>query len=94
MAAYRCGTCQLNWPSASTFNPCPVCLGKTKRFITAEAMDLYEARTLMTTARFERYYTRREGEREAKGLPTPEDVGKREAHELLALEKALEDAES
>lgn len=73
MPAERCSDCGINWPIGT--KECGVCMGELDHFAMTASISAEEAKRLTTGADFERFYDKREKEREKAGDPTPEALG-------------------
>lgn len=77
MAAYRCDTCDVNWPLAMDYRTCPGCRGYCAN-TGDEPLDADEALSARYHCEFEHYYAAREQRLHAEALaalPTAEEVG-------------------
>ncbi len=79
----ECASCGIRWPTG--WAACPACQRPTVVANRSPNRSQHEARL----SEFERLYTEREAERIAAGDVAPETVGRREAKELLAIERQL-----
>jgi hypothetical protein len=89
MTLYRCGNCGLSWPPKPDYRKCPVCQEETVTRAKGAAMSMKEARHLARDADFERFYEAREKARVKAGEESPEEIGAREARDILALEDSF-----
>lgn len=81
----ECSNCQARWPQG--WVRCPSCLSQTKIANRSPNRSKFQA----LEADFERRYQERERERIAEGHLAPEGLGKREAREIIELERSLDD---
>ena len=81
MAALRCTSCLTNWPNNPTYAKCPECGDKCDPMANAKPIELAEAKSRARFAAFDREYEKREETREG---PTPEEIGRQEAHAIVA----------
>lgn len=87
MAASRhCPGCGVRWPEG--WARCPACLRMTAFVRREPDRSKYQA----CEADFERRYAEREAKRVAQGYLAPEGIGKREAEEIIRLERSLGEA--
>lgn len=87
MAASRhCPGCGVRWPEG--WVRCPVCL----RMTAIVQRDPNRSKWDACEADFERKYAERERRRIAEGHIAPEGLGKREAREIIELERSLDEA--
>lgn len=84
-----CPDCRSQWPYENEYRSCPQCEVDTrveaKRPMTPRAANLR-----LRGIEFERWYMDREMAREARGEPSPEDIGRRQAIEDRAEMRRLE----
>lgn len=78
----RCTTCGVDWPNANRYGTCPECEGRTDPMSNGNPLDEETARSRALHAEFERYYAKREADREAR------EKREREA-QLAALDAAI-----
>lgn len=85
-----CGPCKVRWPLG--FVDCPTCGAKTKVLIGMRP-DKTEQEALAANKQreFDRIYADREQKRIARGELAPEELGKRQAQEVIQLERLLTD---
>lgn len=88
MSARRCSRCSVNWPDVLAYEVCPGCLDRTDSISNATALAKDEATGLASRVKFDRFYEERERERTARGEPTPDEVGARQARDEIALIEA------
>ena len=81
-----CAQCDARWPQG--WAHCPVCRAATKLV----SRDANRSKFQALEADFERRYAERERQRIADGLLAPEGIGKREAEEIIRLERSLGEA--
>lgn len=81
----KCPGCGWRWPEG--WVKCPACLRMTAFVRREPDRSQYQARE----ADFERRYQERERKRIAEGHLAPEGIGKREAREIIELERSLRD---
>lgn len=101
MSAYRCESCLISWPhhplkmggQAVSFVTCPVCGTKTENWPYGKPIEVADARQILQDVLYERACERRDREREARGEPSPEEVGAQEARQLIELERAFAQGE-
>lgn len=80
-----CRVCSCRWPLG--FARCPACDTTTEILVnTGPNRSKFHAYECI----FERHYSRREERRIADGHIAPEALGKREAQEIIRLERQLE----
>ena len=77
-----CRTCDVRWPLG--WADCPACDTKTE-LLVGQAPNRLKFHAL--EAQFERQYQRREERRIAEGHLAPEALGKREARQIIELER-------
>jgi len=87
--ARLCPDCKSLWPSESDFFECPGCGVKTLS-VQQRPMTTLDANRRLRGIEFEREYQARERDREARGEPSPEDVGRAQAAEDIAEIRRLE----
>lgn len=91
MGANRCSICAVNYPQTYHYAVCPVCQERTSPITNETPMSPASARAIAENANFERYY---EQTHEAKRTgPDPEELGRQDAAEILALERALDQSD-
>lgn len=83
-SARRCSTCSINWPVDVAYYTCPICRTRTGHMHDEIPISERQARSAIRHHEFEKFYTHHDAER--KG-PTPEEIGAREAEEILQLER-------
>ena len=84
MAAYRCSLCAINWPPATRFKQCPECEERCGWISnTSPEMAESEADSRSRHAEFRRFCEGWDDERERRGEPTPEQLGRLEARRLI-----------
>lgn len=81
----HCAKCNVRWPLG--FARCPACEGPTSISIGTEPT---KTKFHAHEATFHRFYGRREERRIAEGHLAPEALGKREAQQIIALERLLD----
>lgn len=84
MVSRECGSCGARWPEG--FTHCPACARPTRIVV---GMRPTRTKRQALSAEFERRYAEREQQRIADGLVAPEGLGRREARELIELERRL-----
>lgn len=83
-----CKVCQCRWPLG--FVRCPRCDATTEIVVNqAPTRTKFHAYECI----FERKYQRREEQRIADGFVAPEALGKREARQIIELERHLDEGE-
>ena len=92
MYARLCDKCGWHWPNDKLYRSCPQCLTVTRVSVVASAMNAEQAKKTVRAIEFERFCGRRDQEREARGEPSPEDLGRLDAARDLAEIRAKEDA--
>jgi predicted RNA-binding Zn-ribbon protein involved in translation (DUF1610 family) len=90
MYARECQGCGWHWPHDNEFRDCPQCGKMTRVSTVARAMSGEQAKRTVRAIEFERYCGRRDQEREARGEPSPEDLGRLDAERDLAEVRRLE----
>jgi len=80
----QCPSCEARWPEG--WAHCPACRRATLIVHREPNRSRYQA----AEADFERRYAEREERRIAEGIVAPEALGRRQARELLALERAID----
>lgn len=90
MYARECGGCGWRWPYDNEYRECPQCCKATKVALVPSAMNAEQAKRTVRAIEFERYCGRRDQEREARGEPSPEDMGREDAARDLAEIRRLE----
>jgi len=87
MAGYsrECANCEARWPQG--YARCPACESMTTMVRQEPNRSQFQARE----ADFERRYVEREAKRIAQGHIAPEGLGRREAREIIRLERSLRD---
>ena len=88
MGANRCSTCSVNYPQTPTYAVCPVCQERTSPMTNETSMSPASARAIVAQAQFDKFYeqswpSKRPG-------PDPEELGRQEAAEILALERGVD----
>jgi hypothetical protein len=78
----QCPDCGRNWPKTRPYALCPECRCPTRVTVTGSVMTPAEAREHTRHIEFIRYCSQRDQEREERGEPSPEDIGRQEAIEL------------
>jgi len=81
--AKQCDECNAAWPDRPEFSLCPRCQVRCRTAIHAHPMTNGEAKEVLTRIKFERFYAQHEQKRARLGRPTPEELGMREAYELV-----------
>lgn len=81
--SYRCDHCDRLWPYTGQFSTCPICKVRARTSTVGVAMSLREAEMELRRFRFAQHYRRREA---ARSGPSPEELGRRDAREILELE--------
>lgn len=81
----KCSGCGWRWPEG--WARCPAC----QRLTTFERREPDRSPYQAREADFERRYAEREEQRIAAGRLAPEGIGKREAQEIIQLERGLRD---
>lgn len=93
MYAQECPDCRTLWPEGGRFKLCPQCEVKT-RCVAKRPIPPRNADARVAAINFERFYMRRDREREARGEPSPEDLGRldaaRDREEIRRLEEAIQ----
>ena len=84
-----CPDCRSQWPYENEYRSCPQCEGDT-RVEAKRPMTPRPAKVRLDAIEFERLYQERERAREARGEPSPEDIGRRQAIEARAEMRRLE----
>lgn len=92
MYSRECGECRSLWPYETDYVDCPQCEVST-RVVAKRSMTAQQAKFRLRAIEFERGYQERERAREARGEPSPEDIGREQAAkdwaEILELEARL-----
>ena len=78
-----CSECNAAWPDDNQYGTCPRCHVKTRTAVHAHPMNRAEAKSVLNHLAFQRHYRQLEDKRARLGQPTPEEIGKREAFELI-----------
>ena len=78
-----CTECNSAWPDNNSYARCPRCQVKTRTAVHANPMTAGEAKSVLNHLAFQRHYQQLEEKRARLGRPTPEELGKREAFELI-----------
>jgi hypothetical protein len=86
--AFECPECRTAWPHYRTFSTCPECRVLCRSATASTVLTAQQAKHRLTNLAFLRFYRRREMNREG---PTPEDIGRREAAEIIRLRNEGED---
>jgi hypothetical protein len=81
--ANNCDRCGVNWPHGTAFATCPRCRIRCRTAVTSHVLTAGEAKEQVNLVNWERFYSQHEQKRERLGRPSPEELGKREAFELI-----------
>ena len=81
--ARECDSCGAAWPDSPQFALCPRCQVRCRTAIHAHPMTNGEAQNVLSHLKFQRFYAQHEEKRARLGRPTPEEIGMREAFELI-----------
>jgi hypothetical protein len=78
---FECPDCRTRWPHSRAFSTCPECGIACRSAVAPRVLTNGEAKTRLNRVAFIRYYRERELARRG---PTPEEVGRREALDVVA----------
>ena len=83
----HCDACNSAWPQSASYSICPRCRTRTRTAVLSNVMTPAEAREHLRLLKWERFYSQHEEKRERLGRPSPEEIGRREAAEIIRLER-------
>jgi hypothetical protein len=82
-ASYECTSCHTCWPYSPRYSTCPECEVRCITCSVPNPLTLAQAADRRLRLKFIRYCAQRDQKRERLGQPSPEELGRHEAEEII-----------
>jgi hypothetical protein len=82
-ASYQCSDCHTCWPYSPKYSTCPECRRPCMTCSVPRPLTIAEAIDRCRNLEFVRYCAQRDQKRERLGQPSPEELGRKEAEEII-----------
>ena len=82
-ASYECQDCHTCWPYSPKYSKCPECQRACMTCTVPRPLTIAEAIDRLSQIAFIRYCSQRDAQRAELGEPSPEEIGRREAREII-----------